>query len=688
VLVLTGVQLTNAGTYRVSVTNLYGGTTSGPVALNVIVPPTISVQPRSTNLLVGQSLYLDITADGASEYQWRKNGANIDGATNAWFTIPSVVIPDGGSYTVVVANDAGALISEIAEVIVLSEQPPQVADLFEQRVNLVIAPGPPVYASGYSTNATKEPGEPDHAGRFGGKSVWFKWTAPASGIATFNTYGSTFDTVLAVYTGTKVTNLVEVAANDDDDNNGLSPTNRFFASEVRFNATGGTEYAIAVDGFGGVGGHVVLLGQFESTTQLLPVITVQPQSHVERIGADVMFQVSATGANLKYQWYFNGFPLAGATGPELVRVAVGPVQVGTYSVRVSNSVSGRYADSRKAVLELSSDPAQLVLLQDKLDGLVRVGAQPAPAPHPRRQDAVLTQGDAGQFFYSVGAGTVGYHVGNNVPGRTDLKEPNLANIIGNASLWLYYTTTNAGVLTVDTAGSGVDTLFGVCRGDVSYRELKNHILGWATNAADAAVVNSVRVTNGVGGGKFLVLADAVKVTGVLKLNWAFGTWPTPAQNAPAATVFKLDVGANYVLRLSEASATNAAPAPLYGWYRDGTFLGWTMVPEYRVNGMGYGHSGLYSVVASNALGVSTYVLDRLLVKAPLAFTPGTWWYQNGQFHMQLRGTEGDAVQLERTGDLQRWDLLWDKALTSYETTVTDPDAGSVSNRYYRVRSRP
>jgi hypothetical protein len=50
-----------------------------------------------------------------------------------------------------------------------------------------------------------------------------------------STYGSTFDTLLAVYTGTSLTNLVEVASSDDEESNdpGAS-TNRFFASVVHF----------------------------------------------------------------------------------------------------------------------------------------------------------------------------------------------------------------------------------------------------------------------------------------------------------------------------------------------------------------------------------------------------------------------------------------------------------------------
>ncbi|MDP0880696.1 hypothetical protein, partial [Klebsiella variicola] len=33
-------------------------------------------------------------------------------------------------------------------------------------------------AAGYTGTATKEPGEPDHAGNGGGKSIWWEFSAP------------------------------------------------------------------------------------------------------------------------------------------------------------------------------------------------------------------------------------------------------------------------------------------------------------------------------------------------------------------------------------------------------------------------------------------------------------------------------------------------------------------------------
>ena len=103
--------------------------------------------------------------------------------------------------------------------------------------------------TGSNAGASKEPGEPDHAGDSGGASLWWRWTAPASGAVTIDTAGSDFDTLLAVYTGSGVGALTEVASNDDAIG---------FQSEVRFTAQRGVVYHVAVDGYGGETGSVVL----------------------------------------------------------------------------------------------------------------------------------------------------------------------------------------------------------------------------------------------------------------------------------------------------------------------------------------------------------------------------------------------------------------------------------------------
>jgi uncharacterized delta-60 repeat protein len=68
-----------------------------------------------------------------------------------------------------------------------------------------------------NTGATAETtnGEPAHAGFTANSSLWYTWTAPQSGDVEFDTIGSSVDTVLAVYTGSTLTSLTQIAANDD-----------------------------------------------------------------------------------------------------------------------------------------------------------------------------------------------------------------------------------------------------------------------------------------------------------------------------------------------------------------------------------------------------------------------------------------------------------------------------------------
>src|SRR5207344_510028 len=76
-----------------------------------------------------------------------------------------------------------------------------------------------------------------------------RWTAADEGTATIDTFGSDFDTMLAVYRGSSLHQLELVAENDDAE--GLQ-------SRVRFPVKEGDEYRIAVDGYGGGVGLIEL----------------------------------------------------------------------------------------------------------------------------------------------------------------------------------------------------------------------------------------------------------------------------------------------------------------------------------------------------------------------------------------------------------------------------------------------
>jgi PASTA domain len=103
--------------------------------------------------------------------------------------------------------------------------------------------------SGLNKDATKEVGEPNHAGNAGGASVWYRWTPPADGRATLSTCGSEFDSLLAAYTGDSLDALVEVASNDDSCGT---------KSSLSLAAEEGVTYRIAVDGSDGTTGAFTL----------------------------------------------------------------------------------------------------------------------------------------------------------------------------------------------------------------------------------------------------------------------------------------------------------------------------------------------------------------------------------------------------------------------------------------------
>ena len=92
--------------------------------------------------------------------------------------------------------------------------------------------------------------EPIHAGQFGDSSIWYTWTAPSDGPIDFFTTTSKFNTLLAVYSFENGY-FTEVASNDD-----AGPGVTW--SKVHFDAVAHKTYSIAVDGFLGAAGDVLL----------------------------------------------------------------------------------------------------------------------------------------------------------------------------------------------------------------------------------------------------------------------------------------------------------------------------------------------------------------------------------------------------------------------------------------------
>jgi hypothetical protein len=91
------------------------------------VAPTITTQPASQVVTVGQTATFTVAATGTSPltYQWQKNGSNISGANSASYTTPATAACDDGStFQVIVSNTAGAVTSSAATLTVNTPPPP------------------------------------------------------------------------------------------------------------------------------------------------------------------------------------------------------------------------------------------------------------------------------------------------------------------------------------------------------------------------------------------------------------------------------------------------------------------------------------------------------------------------------------------------------------------------------------
>ena len=113
-MLLTNVQSSNSGIYFVVVTNIYGDAFSTVAALTVTdSPPYIVNQPFSQSGYAGYSITLSVSARGSLplSYQWRFDGADIPGATNATLSLTNLSLAQAGYYHVVISNPFGQAIS-------------------------------------------------------------------------------------------------------------------------------------------------------------------------------------------------------------------------------------------------------------------------------------------------------------------------------------------------------------------------------------------------------------------------------------------------------------------------------------------------------------------------------------------------------------------------------------------------
>jgi hypothetical protein len=155
--------------------------------------------------------------------------------------------------------------------------------------------------TGSNRNATRQDWEKNvrYAGSLASRSVWYAWTAPASGTTTFDTTGSNFDTVLVVYTRPSSAGALQEQASNNDASSGVK------TSRVQFSANRGVKYYIVVDGDNGQAGRLKLTwtaGTCAASAGPAPAPAAESPASAGTAGhrPDVDQEFSASGSLLSY----------------------------------------------------------------------------------------------------------------------------------------------------------------------------------------------------------------------------------------------------------------------------------------------------------------------------------------------------------------------------------------------------
>lgn len=658
-LVISNAGPAAGGDYRVVVSNSAGSITSSAATASLFTPPSILVQPANQSVSPGANFLLAVTAEGTAplSYQWRLNGLNIPGATNATLSLTNIQPANAGSYDVGVANRVGAVNSQLAKVTVVL---PSLGfgDNFAGRGSANSVSG-----SGLGSNggATRQPGEPNHAFQTGGKSVWFAWRAPGGGTATFTTAGSSFDTLLAVYTGTSVNSLTLVAS--DDDQGGFS------TSRVTFRAEQGVEYQIAIDGFGGAEGEIVLSWQFAFGLEDVPQFLTPPRSESVLPGTNITLSATVTALGpVDFQWFFKDAPIPGAGASNVTFTFVlvlRDVQIdaaGFY--RLAASTATRSALSPRFTLEIGAAPE--VTSQDKFEEVfseTQSGLQLQNGIIPRKTG-----------FTSVSAGIPGTQILDNFGSGKELGEPNHGGAVGGASRWFRLKAQDSGVMVCDTIGSKIDTVLAVYTGT---KLLNLQLVAQDNNSAPDGLRSRVRF-QATRGTDYLVGVDGLKgAEGPIQLNWVLGAAPVISQGPSSQMV---QAGGSVMLRV----VAEGTPAPAYQWRFNGLDIPGATNATLGFTNLQEAQAGSYRVVVRNIIG-TVRSESALLALGPEPLRLDSWLLTtNGSFGFQLTGATGPSYRIEASTNLLIWVPLATNPPITGKFDFIDSMAPSFPMRFYRA----
>lgn len=548
-------------------------------------------------------------------------------------------------------------------------------DYFTNRETFTAAAG---VLTGNNTTATVEPGEPLHAGKPGGHSLWISWVAPTNGVAHFKTETSGFDTLLAAYyfnpTNDTTLDKLLVAARDDD-----SEELADRESEIDFGVIAGHRYEIAVDGYYGAAGGIKLQWDMDVTKDPPPTILSTAPDATLKIADPVTLTVVLTNVpnGTKFQWYFNGAELLDEKSTNLVIPSMQVTNVGRYKLLIDVGSHITFF-SASTELQINTEGAN-ALAQGKFpdapgtelvgsDGtsivsrLIRAVVHPAATP----QAAGVVRGYTGTQIFNTTFAT------------TDPNEPVHCSVAGGYSYWLAYQPPTNGTITLDTIGSTYDTVMEVYSYNLpptTYDNLISLTCDHGSVAGGSRLQLAVTKTRQY----VVVIAGVNGAQGTAYLNYSLNTNQLPqapaVMSAPQPVV--VTNGADALL----APPISGTPPLHFFWSTNSVpmtngYLPYLLVPHVTPEQMGD-----YSVLVTNDLGKAITTLPLHVVVPPgcsLAVSP------SNTLQMAFPTQIGLSYTVEEAADLRG---PW-QPVTQPLTGDGQPariDLPAETNGYYRVR---
>jgi subtilisin family serine protease len=461
---------------------------------------------------------------------------------------------------------------------------------------------------GTNVNATIELEEPDFGDFTTTTSVWWSWTSPADGVATISTLGSDFDTVLTVYTGAGITELIEVAGNDDI-------VWGHPQSGVTFDAVSGGIYQIRVDGLNGDTGTINL------TVAATPLANDDFEDRIELTGLSATASGTSFGATTQPNEPEHGHNSGGAslwwtwTAPINSSVTITTIgstydtTLGIYAgdeisnlitIASNDEIHGGQAPASKVIFDASAGTSYHIAI-DGFHGAVGYYELVLTTVHPANDDFAAR---------TTIQGTAATISATNVHGTKEPGEPDHAGIAGDSSLWWSWTAPADLITSISTEGTDFDTMLAVYTGE-SISELRE------VTSADDGVIWTWQGRVG-----FQAAAGTTYQIAVDGWDEDVGTIQLELKTVPAFEAPKIQVQPESQAAYSGenvAFSVNPLGTPPFNiqWLKNGAAIAGATSTELFLPDVGVSDTGTYSAVIQNAYGAVT---SRV---AKLALAPAT-----------------------------------------------------------------